>query len=169
MKSRIRHLLLSAAFTGLACSVSIASAQNTATPPVPSGNVTVSLWGIATQPWPVMIDDFQKTYPNIKVKWTKYSTDEMKQAVRVASAAGKLSDAWFNWGGSLASPYEDGGHALELTPALMAQYGVDKNILPSALDLARHNGSEMNYVHTGKYRPIRLYHNVDQRFILEDF
>jgi purine nucleosidase len=29
--------------------------------------------------------------------------------------------------------------------------------------------SEMNYIHTGKYRPIRLYHTVDQRFILEDF
>ena len=38
--------------------------------------------------------------------------DEMKQAVRVASAAGKMSDTWFNWGGSLASPYDEGGHAL---------------------------------------------------------
>ena len=98
------------------------------------------MWGIATQPWQLMIDDFQKTYPNLKVKWTKYSTDEMKQAVRVASAAGKMSDTWFNWGGSLAAPYEDGGHALEFTPQLMAQYGVDENIVPAALDLARHNG-----------------------------
>jgi raffinose/stachyose/melibiose transport system substrate-binding protein len=141
MKSRILQLLLSAAaFTGFACSVSPASAQDAAKPPVPSGNVTVSLWGIATQPWQIMIDDFQKTYPNIKIKWTKYSTDEIKQAVRVASAAGKMSDTWFNWGGSLASPYDEGGHALELTPELMAQYGVDKNILPPALDLARYNG-----------------------------
>jgi purine nucleosidase len=29
--------------------------------------------------------------------------------------------------------------------------------------------SEMNYVHTGKFRPIRVYRAVDQRFILEDF
>jgi purine nucleosidase len=29
--------------------------------------------------------------------------------------------------------------------------------------------AEMNYVHTGRSRPIRLYHAVDQRFILEDF
>ena len=28
---------------------------------------------------------------------------------------------------------------------------------------------EMNYVHTGQNRPIRVYHAVDQRFILEDF
>jgi inosine-uridine nucleoside N-ribohydrolase len=29
--------------------------------------------------------------------------------------------------------------------------------------------SEMNYVHTGKNRPIRVYQAIDQRFILEDF
>jgi raffinose/stachyose/melibiose transport system substrate-binding protein len=136
----LRFLLAAVTFATMACSVSTGNAQNAAKPPVPSGNVTFSLWGIASQPWQVMIDDFQKTYPNLKVKWTKYSTDEMKQAVRVASAAGKMSDTWFNWGGSLASPYEDGGHALELTPQMMAQYGVDKNIVPGALELARHNG-----------------------------
>jgi hypothetical protein len=26
----------------------------------------------------------------------------------------------------------------------------------------------MNYVHTGRNRPVKLYHKVDQRFILED-
>jgi hypothetical protein len=26
----------------------------------------------------------------------------------------------------------------------------------------------MNYVHTGRNRPVKLYQNVDQRFILED-
>src|SRR5258708_39931907 len=116
----LRFLLPVVIFAGIASSVSTGIAQNTAKPPVPSGNVTFSFWGIASQPWQVMIDDFQKTYPNLKVKWTKYSTDEIKQAVRVASAAGKLSDGWFNLGGSLASPYEDGGHALVLTPALIA-------------------------------------------------
>jgi raffinose/stachyose/melibiose transport system substrate-binding protein len=141
MKIRSLRLLLPVAtLASVVWAVSPGLTQDAVKPPVPSGNVTFSLWGIATQPWQVMIDDFQKTYPNLKVKWTKYSTDEQKQAVRVASAAGKMSDTWFNWGGSLASPYEDGGHALELTPALMAQYGVDKNIVSGALELARHNG-----------------------------
>jgi hypothetical protein len=27
----------------------------------------------------------------------------------------------------------------------------------------------MNYVHTGRHRPIKLYKDVDQRFIHEDF
>ena len=81
-----------------------------------------------------------KAYPNIDIKWTKYSTDELKQALRVASASGKMPDMWFNWGGSLASPYIDGGHALEITPEIAAKYGLDKNISPVALDLAKHNG-----------------------------
>jgi purine nucleosidase len=29
--------------------------------------------------------------------------------------------------------------------------------------------AEMNYVHTGRNRPLRFYHAIDQRFILEDF
>lgn len=28
---------------------------------------------------------------------------------------------------------------------------------------------KMNYVHTGKYRPVKVYRNIDNRFILEDF
>ena len=108
MKFRLfRFLTPAAVVAAMAFSVTAGTAQDSAKPPVPSGNVTISLWGIATQPWQIMIDDFQKTYPNLKVKWTKYSTDEMKQAVRVASAAGKMSDTWFNWGGSLASPYDE--------------------------------------------------------------
>ena len=136
----LRLLLSIATCATLVSSVCSGTAQDAAKPPVPSGTVTFSFWGIASSPWQVMIDDFQKTYPNLKVKWTKYSVDEMKQAVRVAAAAGKMGDAWFNWGGSLAAPYEDGGHALELTPQLQAVYGVDKNIVPAALELARHNG-----------------------------
>jgi raffinose/stachyose/melibiose transport system substrate-binding protein len=97
----IKPLLLGATLLGAQLLASMSSAQAAAgSPEVPTGNVTISLWGIATQPWQIMIDDFQKTYPNLKVKWTKYSTDEMKQAVRVASAAGKMSDTWFNWGGA---------------------------------------------------------------------
>ena len=129
-----------AACTVFAWFVSSGSAQEAPKPPVPTGNVTLSLWGIATQPWQIMIDDFQKTYPNIKVKWTKYSVDEMKQAVRVASAAGKMGDTWYNWGGSLASPYDEGGHALEINQQLMAEYGVDKNIVPAAIELAEDKG-----------------------------
>ena len=116
MKLRLFRFLSSAAVAaGMAWSVPAGTAQDSAKRRrCSSGNVTITLWGIATQPWQIMIDDFQKTYPNLKVKWTKYSTDEMKQAVRVASAAGKMSDTWFNWGGSSfrRSLTMSGGHAL---------------------------------------------------------
>jgi len=141
MKStRLRLLQSIATCMAFAWSVSSGTAQDAAKPPVPTGNVTLSFWGIASSPWQVMIDDFQKTYPNIKVKWTKYSVDEMKQAVRVASAAGKMGDTWYNWGGSLASPYDEGGHALELNQQLKTEYGVDKNVVPAAIELAENKG-----------------------------
>ena len=47
---------------------------------------------------------------------------------------------WFNWGGSLAAPFIDGGHALEITTELAAKYGLEKSISPIALDLARDKG-----------------------------
>ena len=61
MKS-FKTLLLGATFLGAQFLASIPSAQAAAaSPEVPTGNVTFSLWGIATQPWQIMIDDFMKT------------------------------------------------------------------------------------------------------------
>ena len=69
MKIRLFRFLSSAAVAAaMVWSVPAGTAQESAKPPVPTGNVTFSLWGIATQPWQLMIDDFQKTYPNLKVK-----------------------------------------------------------------------------------------------------
>jgi raffinose/stachyose/melibiose transport system substrate-binding protein len=58
-------------------------------PKPPEGKVTVKFWAIATQGWKEVIAEFAKAYPNIDIKWTKYSTDELKQALRVASASAK--------------------------------------------------------------------------------
>ena len=134
-------LILAATLFGGPSSISTANAQPPeGLPKPPEGKVTVKFWAIATQGWKEVIAEFAKAYPNIDIKWTKYSTDELKQALRVASASGKMPDMWFNWGGSLASPYIEGGHALEITPEIAAKYGLDKNISPIALDLAKHNG-----------------------------
>jgi raffinose/stachyose/melibiose transport system substrate-binding protein len=134
-------LILAATLFGGPSSIPNANAQAPeGLPKPPEGKVTVKFWAIATQGWKKVIAEFAKVYPNIDIKWTKYSTDELKQALRVASASGKMPDMWFNWGGSLASPYIDGGHALEITPEMAAKYGLDKNISPVALDLAKRNG-----------------------------
>lgn len=139
MKRLFRLLVAATLFAGPAVMSAFGQAPE-GLPKPPEGKVTVKFWAIATQGWKDVIAEFSKAYPNIEIKWTKYSTDELKQALRVASASGKMPDMWFNWGGSLASPYIDGGHALEITPEIAAKYGLDKNISPIALDLAKRNG-----------------------------
>ena len=134
-------LILAAAFLGGGYSLPNAKAQAPeGLPKPPEGEVIVNFWAIATQPWKEPLAEFEKVYPNINIKWTKYSVDGIKQALRVASSSGKMPDMWTNWGGSLASPYIDGGHALEITPEIAAKFGFDKNISPVALDLAKRNG-----------------------------
>ena len=102
VKRLFRLLLAAMLFAGPAMMIS-ALAQAPELPKPPEGKVTVKFWAIATQGWKDVIAEFSKAYPNIDIKWTKYSTDELKQALRVASASGKMQDMWFNWGGSLAS------------------------------------------------------------------
>ena len=138
VKSLFRLLVAAMLFAAPGITSSALGQAPEGLPKPPEGKVTVKFWAIATQGWKDVIAEFSKAYPNIDIKWTKYSTDELKQALRVASASGKMPDMWFNWGGSLASPYIDGGHALEITPEIAAKYGLDKKISPVALDMAKH-------------------------------
>ena len=101
--------------------------------------VVVNFWALASSPWDVMIALFQKSNPDVEIVWTKYGTDAIKEALRVAASSGSMPDAWFNWGGSLASPYEKDGLALDLTDRLK-QDGTDKQLIPSALRLASFEG-----------------------------
>jgi raffinose/stachyose/melibiose transport system substrate-binding protein len=140
IKNLFRLLLAATFFVGPAAVTRALGQAPEGLPKPPEGKVTVKFWAIATQGWKDVIAEFSKAYPNIDIKWTKYSTDELKQALRVASASGKMPDMWFNWGGTLAAPYIDGGHALEITPEIAAKYGFDKNISPIALDIAKRNG-----------------------------
>ncbi|WP_081688719.1 ABC transporter substrate-binding protein [Inquilinus limosus] len=103
----------------------------------PSKPVTIEFFGLASHNWPLVIERFQADYPTVTVHLTKFGTDELKQALRVAAASGKLPDAWWNWGGSLASPYNRAGHALKLTPELLTALGVEANVTTAALDITR--------------------------------
>jgi raffinose/stachyose/melibiose transport system substrate-binding protein len=118
----------------------ILAAGPAASQQAPAKPVTVELFALATNLWQGVIDEFQKEYPGITVKWTKFGTDEMKQSLRVAAASGKMPDLWFNWGGSLASPYSRGGHALEIPPQLMKELKLDESVLPVAFRLAEDRG-----------------------------
>ena len=106
---------------------------------VPSGPVTIEFYGIASGGWQPVIDDFQKAYPNITVKWTKFGVDDLKQALKVAASSRKMPTMWYNWGGTLQSQYDRAGLALDTT-ALLAQTGLDQAINPAALALGKDEG-----------------------------
>lgn len=105
--------------------------------PVPTKPVTIELFGLASHNWQPVVDKFQADYPNIKINNTKFGTDELKQALRVGASSGKLPDVWWNWGGSLASPYNRAGFTLKMTPELLKQYGIEQNVTPSFMELAK--------------------------------
>jgi raffinose/stachyose/melibiose transport system substrate-binding protein len=133
MPKLMRHYLPIALLLSAAVHAGPAAAQK-----VPSGNVTVELFALATNGFDPVVEAFNKQYPNITVKLTKFGTDEMKQALRVGASSGKMPDVWFNWGGSLASPYSKAGLALDLTPRIK-ELKLDQTLIPSAIKLAEYN------------------------------
>jgi raffinose/stachyose/melibiose transport system substrate-binding protein len=133
MPTLIRHYLPIALLISAAVYADPATAQK-----VPSGNVTVELFALATNGFDPVVEAFNKQYPNITVRLTKFGTDEMKQALRVGASSGKMPDVWFNWGGSLASPYSKAGLALDLTPRIR-ELKLDETLIPSAIKLAEYN------------------------------
>ena len=133
MTKLTRHYLPIALLMSAAIYAGPATAQK-----VPTGNVTVELFALATNGFDPVVEAFNKQYPNITVKLTKFGTDEMKQALRVGASSGKMPDVWFNWGGSLASPYSKAGLALDLTPRIK-ELKLDETLIPSAIKLAEYN------------------------------
>lgn len=129
-----RGFTLSLAGFAAGAALGPASAQT-----VPTGKVTVELFGLATNGFDPVIESFQKEYPNITVKWTKFGTDEFKQALRVGASSGKMPDLWFNWGGSLAYPYSRAGLTLDLTPRV-GELKLDQTLVPTAISLAQDRG-----------------------------
>jgi raffinose/stachyose/melibiose transport system substrate-binding protein len=133
MRKLMRHYLPIALLLSAAGYAGPVAAQK-----VPTGNVTVELFALATNGFDPVVEAFNKQYPNVTVKLTKFGTDEMKQALRVGASSGKMPDLWFNWGGSLASAYNKAGLALDLTPRIK-ELKLDETLIPSAIKLAEYN------------------------------
>ena len=81
---------------GVASSVAVGKAVAQS---APERETQLDFFGLASHNWQPVIDKFQQDYPNIKIKFTKFGTDEMKQALRVGASSGKMPDIWWNWGG----------------------------------------------------------------------
>lgn len=107
---------------------------------VPQGPVALDVFALASSEWQRVFDRFTAAYPNIKINFTKFGTDDFKQALRVGASSGKMPDVWWNWGGSLASPYNNAGHTVKFTPAMLKEYGVDTVLNQTAIDIASQNG-----------------------------
>jgi raffinose/stachyose/melibiose transport system substrate-binding protein len=108
--------------------------------PAPQRETQLDFFGLASHNWQPVIDKFQQDYPTVKIKFTKFSTDEMKQALRVGASSGKMPDIWWNWGGSLASPYNQAGLSLEITPAMMAELKLNDFLIPAGIELHKDQG-----------------------------
>jgi len=134
-----RSMLLGLAGAGAGA----AGAARLATPAiaqtVPSGRVQVELFGLATNNWEGVMEHFHRDYPNITIRWTRFGTDEMKQALRVGASSGQMPNLWFNWGGSLASPYNRAGLALDLTDRI-GDLRLNETLVPTAITLASDGG-----------------------------
>ncbi len=85
--------------------------------------VTLTLWSQWSsdadgmkQPLDVVLANFQKEHPNIKIEMDTINTEAYKQKVKVASAADELPDIFFSWGAGFAQPFVEAGKVMELTP-----------------------------------------------------
>lgn len=87
-----------------------------------------------------VVKNFEKKYPNIVVKISTFATDPLKQAEKVAANSHTLPDIWFDWGGTLASYYEQNGLALNLNPYIK-KFGWNKRFSPLSLKLSSFKGN----------------------------
>jgi raffinose/stachyose/melibiose transport system substrate-binding protein len=136
MPNSLNRRTFTLSLAGIASSVPFGGAMSQT---APTGKVTIELFGLATNGFDPVIEAFQKDYPNITVKWTKFGTDEFKQALRVGASSGKMPDVWFNWGGSLAYPYSRAGLTLDISPRI-AELKLDQALVPAAFKLAEDRG-----------------------------
>mgnify|MGYP002622770916 FL=1 len=105
------------------------------------GKAAISFWGIdgiSSYVEPI-IKEFEQENPDISVEISWFSTDAIKESLKVAASSRTLPDLWFNWGGSFASFYSANGLAMDLT-----QVAEDHNWAgiynPAAIELAKYEG-----------------------------
>ena len=106
------------------------------------GKIQISVWGLKDQDTSYikpMITDFEKENPKIDVKVTDYTTDSIKEALKVAASSNTMPDTWFTWGGSLGSFYPENGLAADLTD-IAQKDNWEQKFNKAAIDLTKVNG-----------------------------
>lgn len=111
-----------------------------------SGKATVTFWTLSTRQTAVdeAVKEFQAKNPDITVKASYFSTDGIKQALKVAASSKTLPTCWFNWGGALGGYYSDNDLTYDLTQ-YAKDNGWDKKFQPSVLQLVTRDGKVTGY------------------------
>ncbi|MDD3141928.1 MAG: extracellular solute-binding protein [Lachnospiraceae bacterium] len=85
--------------------------------------VTVSFWHKYCQPGQVEVfeeicKDYEKEHPNVEIKITTTTDDDMKTKLQVALGSEDLPDVYQTWSGEYCEKFARGGYALDLTTYL---------------------------------------------------
>jgi raffinose/stachyose/melibiose transport system substrate-binding protein len=103
--------------------------------------VTVTFWDstdhdVSNKP---ILADFEKEYPNIKVKLTTHGGFDYEQSLKVAASSGTLPDMW-NHQAYMAKGfyYSENGLALDLTAHAKAN-GWDQKYTKTSMDMVTYN------------------------------
>ena len=105
-----------------------------------------------------IVKAFNTANPDMEVKIAYYDTDGIKDACKVAAAAGSLPNMWFNWGGSLGGFYSDNNLTYDLTEYAKA-HNWDKTFSSGALQLCTRDGKLTGY--PTSYNVLDIYYRKD--------
>ena len=110
---------------------------------VPSKNMTISLWDIATDDPAKTIQEsavklFMKDHPNIKVEQTHIQNDTYKQKLVVAMSSGQCPNMYIHWGGGPMDEYIDAGFASPITQLMNKDCNV--KFLKAAIEQSSYKG-----------------------------
>ncbi len=86
-----------------------------------------------------IIADFKNVNPNVEIVMTLNGTDDQKRNLKIAASSGTLPDIWLNWGGSLASFYQENGLTANLASYAKKNKWNDR-YMQAALDMCKFNG-----------------------------
>ena len=76
-----------------------------------------------------VIQEFQKSHPNIKVTMEAVADEPYKDKIRILMASGEVPDIYFSWAGEFSWKFSRAGQALDLTDALMNSDWKDNIVL----------------------------------------
>jgi raffinose/stachyose/melibiose transport system substrate-binding protein len=99
-----------------------------------SGQVTLRFFHKWPEPehmefYNYVIQEFEKTHPNIKIQMEAVADEPYKDKIRVLMASGEVPDIYFSWAGEFSWKFARAGQALDLTDALMNSDWKDKIVL----------------------------------------